>query len=223
MMMLTPSSGTTIMSKLNRRQTVRNRLTLISIALVVALPAVLSFLLYTSGWRPSSSGNYGELVEPPRAIKNLELQTLDGNSLRITDLSKKWTFVYIKSGECSDNCLDHLMLLRNVRLTQGKEISRIKRLFVLNAQRVDDLLVKNLKNHQGMDTVLLSTQKMREDFLKPFRFKGNNDPANAGYVYIVDPSSKVMMYYKNNKGILKIGKDMQKDMSKLLRNSQLRK
>ncbi|HEC28760.1 MAG TPA: hypothetical protein ENI65_04135 [Gammaproteobacteria bacterium] len=200
-----------------------------SVPLIIILfvsPMVAAWIVFNyfpDSVRGLGTTNKGEFITPPVKVSVAGYKTIEGKTLPEDYFSKKWTFVYINSGKCSNNCFDHLMLLKNVRLTQGKEISRIKRLFVIDGKNTSELFLKNMKNYPGMDTVPLSTQKMQEDFFQAFRFEGNTDPANAGYVYVVDPSSQVMMYYKNDKGILMVGKDMQKDMSTLLRNSQLRK
>ena len=74
-----------------------------------------------------------------------------------------------------------------------------------------------------MQTLVLTDAQQRETFLSAFRFKDNPLPETAGHLYVVDPDGMLMMYYKNQKEILKLGKAMQKDMSKLMHNSVLRK
>lgn len=214
--MLAPSSGTTIMSKLNRRQTVRNRLTLISIALVVALPAVLSFVLYTSGWRPSSSGNYGELVKPPRAIKNLELQTLDGNSLRITDLSKKWTFVYFVADSCEAACEHSLYKMRQVRLAQGENAKRLQRVLVVADNIGFEKLRTQLREYPGMVVITgprANVRTLSEEFALP-----TGTPFDGpGRIYLLDPAGRLMMSYPADAD----PSGMRKDLKRLLKVSQI--
>jgi cytochrome oxidase Cu insertion factor (SCO1/SenC/PrrC family) len=215
-MMLAPSFGETIMSNLNHRQTVRNRLTLVSIALVAALPAVLSFLLYTSGWRPSSSGNYGELVEPPRAIKNLEFQTLNGNRLRVSDLSKRWAFVYFVADGCGAACEHSLYKMRQVRLTQGENAKRLQRVLVV----VDNVTVEKLRiqlgEYPGMVVITGPRENVRtlsEEFVLPTStpFDG------SGRIYLLDPAGRLMMSYPADAD----PNGMRKDLKRLLKVSQI--
>ena len=172
--------------------------------------------------RSLGSSNYGEFIIPPAEISLDHYVDIDNQPLPADYFKKNWTYIYIHS-QCDAECFEHLLLIKNVRLTQGKEISRLHRLLVLTSPTVDDTLRQQLQNFPGMQVLVLKDEQQRENFLQSFKFKGNPSPAAAGHVYVVDPDSKLMMYYKNQKKVLKLGKGMQKDMSKLMHNSQLRK
>lgn len=212
--MLAPSFGTTIMS--DHKQIVRNRLTLILIAVVVALPAVLSFLLYTSGWRPSSSGNYGALVEPARTIKDLEFQTLDGNRLRVSDLSKRWAFVYFVADRCGAACERSLYKMRQVRLTQGENAKRLQRVLVVADNVALGKLRTQLKEYPGMVVITGPRENVRtlsEEFALPTGTPFN-DP---GRIYLLDPAGRLMMSYPADAD----PSGMRKDLKRLLKVSQI--
>ena len=68
-----------------RRRPARPTPLLLLIA-IFSLPVLIAYALYFSGWRPETGGNYGELVQPPRALPELVLQTLDGHALRVSEL-----------------------------------------------------------------------------------------------------------------------------------------
>ena len=172
--------------------------------------------------RSLGSSNNGEFVIPPAKVSVGGYTDIDNQTMPVDYFDKNWSYVYIRQA-CDANCLEHLLLIKNVRLTQGKEISRLRRLLVLTSDSVDDALREQLKRYAGMQTLVLTDAQQREAFLSAFRFKGNPSPETAGHVYIVDPDGMLMMYYKNQKEILKLGKSMQKDMSKLMHNSVLRK
>ena len=207
---------TTTMPNAKRRQVVRNRLTLILIALVVALPAVLSFLLYASGWRPASSGNYGELVEPARAIKNLELQTLDGSSLRVSDLHKSWAFVYFVAHGCGTACERNLYKMRQVRLTQGENANRLQRVLVVADKIVLDKLRMQLRDYPGMIVITGPAENVRtlsEEFALP-----TGTPLDGlGRIYLLDPAGRFMMSYPVDAD----PSGMRKDLQRLLKVSRI--
>ncbi|MEK7262425.1 MAG: cytochrome oxidase assembly protein, partial [Pseudomonadota bacterium] len=71
----------------------RARRRLLLLIAIFSLPVLIAYALYFSGWRPETSGNYGELVQPPRALPELVLQTLDGRALRVSELRGKWTLL----------------------------------------------------------------------------------------------------------------------------------
>lgn len=215
--MPTPTVSIAIMSSPDReKQAVKNRLTLILIGLVVALPAVLSFILYTSGWRPSSSGNYGELVEPARTIKNLELETLDGGKLRISDLYKRWAFVYFVANGCGAACEHSLYKMRQVRLTQGENAARLQRVLVVADRVAIDKLRAQLSDYPGMVVITGPPENVRtlsEEFVLP----AGTPLDGLGRIYLVDPLGRLMMSYPADAD----PSGMRKDLKRLLKVSRI--
>lgn len=201
------------------------RLAVPLMVVVFIAPMVAAWIVYNyfpNTVRSLGSSNNGEFIIPPAQVSVEGYVDIDNQPLKADFFKKNWGYVYIRP-QCDDECLEHLLLLKNVRLTQGKEISRLRRLLVLTSASVDDSFREKLKRFAGMQVIVLSDALQREKFLQPFKFKDNPSPETAGHIYVIDPDSKLMMYYKNRKEILKLGKDMQKDMSKLMHNSQLRK
>jgi hypothetical protein len=195
------------------------------IVLLFIAPMVAAYIVYNyfpDMVRSLGASNNGEFIIPPVEIKLDGFVDIDNKPLPAEYFKKNWSYVYIRE-TCDADCVEHLMLIKNVRLTQGKEISRLRRLLVLATDSVDVKLREQLAQFPGMQTVLLSNEQQRSKFLQAFVFKGNPSPATAGHIYVVDPDAKLMMYYSDQKEILKLGKGMQKDMSKLMHNSQLRK
>ena len=82
----------------------RARRWLLLLIAVFSLPVLIAYALYFSGWRPETSGNYGELVQPPRALPEIVLQTLDGQALRVSELRGKWTLLMFGAAECPRPC-----------------------------------------------------------------------------------------------------------------------
>lgn len=193
--------------------------------LMFIAPMVAAWVVYNyfpDMVRTLSASNRGEFVIPPVEISLEGLKDIDGNSVDKNYFLKNWSYVYIRK-QCDLDCLNHLALIKNVRLTQGKEISRLHRILVLTDTKVTEELRKNLQQFPGMLTIVLTDQKQKQNFLQRFQFKDNPSPGSVKNIYIVDPDGKLMMYYPDKKDILKLGKDMQKDMSKLMYNSKLRK
>lgn len=209
------------------KKTFWQKATVPMLVLLILAPMVAAWVMYKyypDYVRTLGTSNYGEFVLPIKEVNIEGLKDIDGNEMHNSYFNKKWTYVYIQSETCDQNCLDHLHLMKNVRLTQGKEISRLQRLLVISKDAVNDKLKTDLKAYPGMQTIVLDMNSdTGKKLLKTFSFKNNATPKTLKSMYIVDPVGMLMMYYKDNKEILKEGKDMQRDMSKLMRNSQLRK
>ncbi len=185
--------------------------------------------------RSLGTSNYGTLIDPPVKFPINGLSDVNGQPIAADILDKKWTYVYFNSGSCDRDCFDHLMIMKNVRLSQGKEVSRMKRLFVITSGVVDTGLQKTLAQFPSLHTALLSNDAQRQQLKMIFATEGERDPLSSDAIYVVDPDAKVMMYYKQEKreqqaqagmgkeAILKLAKGMQGDMAKLMKNSKLRK
>jgi hypothetical protein len=104
----------------SRRST---RLNLIAIATVALLPFVGSYLLYWF-WKPAAFVNYGELLAAPLP----ELQAASA----LPQLKGKWAFLMVDSGTCDEWCRRKLYIMRQVRLTQGKDMDRVERAWLLD-------------------------------------------------------------------------------------------
>ena len=194
------------------------------VALFVA-PMVAAWIVYNyfpDVVRSFGTTNYGEFVMPPVEVKLPAMNDVEGNTITSEIFDKNWTYVYLANGDCLDTCLEYLMLIKNVRLTQGKEISRLKRLFIVSG-KINDQLRSKLSEFPGMTTLEIMDVNTAKQLFASFKLDEQMDPLKAGNVYVVDPDSKLMMYYKPDQEILKLGKGMQKDMSKLMFNSVLRK
>ena len=65
----------------------RKRWQLVLLALLFAAPVVLAMSLYFGGWRPLPKAK-GDLIDPPRAIEDVDLRTLDGRATRFGALKE---------------------------------------------------------------------------------------------------------------------------------------
>jgi hypothetical protein len=98
--------------------------TLVALAAVALLPIVGSWLLYVF-WRPSAHVNYGDLVT---GVALADAPTPAG----LKDIAGKWAFLMVDSGSCDSYCQRKLYIMRQVRLTQGKNRERIERVWLVS-------------------------------------------------------------------------------------------
>jgi len=173
------------------------RVNLIAIAAIAALPLVGSYLLYFM-WTPTAFINYGELIGPTPLV---ELQA--GTA---PELKGKWVFLMVDSGRCDDYCQRKLYAMRQVRLTQGKDMDRIERAWLLDDGRAP--AASTLQEYKGTRVLLMDPALVAKL------------PAISSvrdHIYLVDPLGNVMMRYPRDADPNR----MKKDLARLLRASRI--
>jgi hypothetical protein len=157
-------------------------------------PLVASYLFYYV-WRPEGSRNYGELI-PPAPVP--EVASPPADDLQLGALKGKWVMVMVDQGACPEPCRQRLWLLRQLRLTQGKEMDRVARAWVVIDEVPPDPAL--LAEHEGM--VLL----------KPGQVRGLMDLLEArnarDHVFLVDPLGNLMMRFPANPDPNRMKKDL---------------
>jgi len=194
----------------------RGRWVLVLLALLFLSGIIASFVLVETGWRPTKTKNYGELVQPARPIDDVRLVRLGGGALRFAELQGKWTLVYFGSAECPKPCIDNLYKMRQITAAQGKEAHRVQRLFVLTDARGLDGLREKLRDYPGMEVVTGDPEEIRR-LAEQFRLPAGSPSDGLQRVYVVDPLGNLMMSYPADAD----PRGMNKDLGFLLKASQI--
>ena len=185
------------MSDEARRRSARRNL--IALAAVALFPFIGSVALYLF-WKPSAHMNYGELIEPvavAQAAGPRELQALRG----------KWVFLMVDAGACDDYCRRKLYVMRQVRLTQGKEMERIERAWL-----VDDgaaVPADVLRDYAGTHLIDASGN--------PLVARLGRGGSAHDHLYVIDPLGNVMLRYPRDPDPSRV----KKDLARLLRASRI--
>lgn len=190
-----------------------NRQNLILVMVVFALPVVVATLMYVTGWKPSATGNHGELIQPARFVEELTLQSLDTKIVKFSELHGKWTMVYFDSAACPETCLKQLYNMRQTHIAQGKDQERIQRVFILNDAIAVDALKAKLSEYADM-RVLTGDKSVLSRLTQDFGIDSTKAD-QQGYIYLLDPMGNLMMRYA-------VGSDpagMRKDLVRLLKYS----
>jgi cytochrome oxidase Cu insertion factor (SCO1/SenC/PrrC family) len=187
----------------SRRRPVR--LQPILVALLFLLPLAAAAVLYYGGlgWRPDGGSNHGVLLSP---IVNLRDRLPDGTLAR--GIEDRWALVYINEGDCRETCRAALYKLRQSRLMLGKDMNRLKRVFLHGIDAPDTVLLD--RDHRGMLALRESTAAALLKSLRPAGTDAN------GY-YLLDPLGNVVMYFPAG---IDPG-DMVDDLSQLLELSRI--
>lgn len=194
-----------------RAGSVRSRLVLLLLFGVFLLPVVGAYL-----WQPTGAMNYGELVSPARPLAEFELRTLEGKSFALDNLKSRWTLVYFGGGACADACRENLYKMRQVQLAQGREATRVERVYVITDGVPGPGLVSLLREHPGLH-VLRGTVAQVRVLASQFTLAQGTPLDGLDRVYVVDPLGNLMLSYPADADANR----MRKDLARLLRVSQV--
>lgn len=186
-----------------KNQVRRSSWPLWSILVICVLPIIAGTALYFL-WKPTQFVNHGELLKPV-PLAEVALNRSGGGNFAFSELNPNWSFVSIDDGACDENCRKKLYLMRQIRLTQGKDAERIERVWLIRDGEQPSAQV--LDGYEGTRAVVLAAGQS----LGQFASGGNV----TGYIYLIDPFGNLMMRFSLDTDPSMI----KKDIAKLLRIS----
>lgn len=182
---------------------------LLLVVLICASPMIGSYLTYFV-IKPQSRTNYGELIDPRNhPMPSLGSTSLDGKPTELDAYKGKWIMLQADSGDCSDDCRTKLFQQRQLRLTTGKEMERIERVWLVTDDKPVDTVL--LREYDGTRVLRADPAKLRQ------WLPAEQGAGIADHVYMIDPLGNLMMRFPKNPDPNK----MKKDISKLLRASSI--
>jgi len=186
------------------KRTSMGRFNMLLVLLACAAPVVASYITYY--WvRPEARRNFGELIQPTRAVPPIEVGRLDGNKMALTDLKGQWLLVSVSGAACDAACQQHLYLQRQILVGLGKERPRTEWVWLVNDKaEVPNTLLPALEEA----TVLRIDPKALAQWLQPEANKKLEE-----HLYMVDPMGEWMMRFPaqlNTEGALKAKRDMER-------------
>ena len=157
-------------------------------------------------WPPARSGNYGELLEP-RPLSDPRLTLADGTPFQLSSLKGKWVLATVDSAECDAWCEKKLLYIRQLRLTQGKDMDRVERAWIVTDEappRADAVA-----SYEGTWFIRAAGSGLVTLF-----------PASSAvsdHIYVIDPLGNLMMRYPRDPD----PRLMIKDLKRLLKASRI--
>ena len=178
--------------------TAHARHTLLLLALVCVLPVLASYAAFYV-WQPAGRMNYGELI-PPTPIPATGLQALGGlppwSGARFQGC---WSLVYAGSATCDTACRNALHTLRQVRLAQGKEMTRVERVWLVTDQAP-------LAEIAHQDAEGLAIARIAD----PAWFATLPGAESGAHIYLIDPLGNAMMRFPPAADPQRMVKDLQR-------------
>ena len=161
----------------------KGRLQLVLLAAIFFGPLLFAAWLYFSGQglQPEGRVNHGALLEPVVAIADVVPE-----SAIFSHNIGHWLLVYSNTGDCDDACRDALYTMRQSRLMLGKEMDRVKRVFLHGDSAPDTVFLAD--EHQGLISLQDGALAALLDDKRP-------ESLAAGGYFLVDPISNLVLYF----------------------------
>jgi hypothetical protein len=175
----------------------RGRWTPALILAVCVIPFIASYLVYYL-WPPQSRMNYGNLIDP-RPFPAAPLVRLDGSPFSLTELKGRWVMLQVDASGCAEPCRRKLYQMRQVRLTQGREMGRIERLWLVRDDGTVDPAL--LRNYSGTHVVRAGSAAIAA-------LPAERDAAD--HIYLIDPLGNLMLRFPKDADPSRIKKDLER-------------
>ena len=167
----------------------RNLRMLAVLAGLFLLPLAISFwVYYGTDWRPTKRLNHGDLIIPIRPLPAVHLQPIlppEGAPAQL--FRKKWSLVYIGSGQCAEACRNALYVMRQTRLSLNADMDRVERVFLVGSDCCNREFLSH--EHPGL-IVLNATESAATGLLSTFPVEEREHS-----LFVVDPLGNLMMRY----------------------------
>jgi hypothetical protein len=190
--------------QVDAKRTVLGRLRMLLVLLVCAAPVVASYFTYYVV-RPEGRRNFGELIEPMRALPDVTVHALNGEAFPLTSLKGQWLLISVAGGDCQADCQRQLYLQRQILTGLGKDRARTDWVWLVNDQaKVPSALLPGVKDA----SVLRIDADALAQWLQPSTGQVLQD-----HLYLVDPHGQWMMRFPANlstEGALKTKRDIER-------------
>ncbi len=174
-----------------------DKITFAALVVVCVVPVVASYLAFFV-WPPQGRMNYGELIQPA-PLPDAVLAGVDGQPVLGRDALKGyWTLVYVGPAACGEACEGALYAMRQGRLAQRKEMTRVERLWLVTDAGTPDPAL--LQAHHALRVVRA----------EPAWLERLPDAGLGVHVYLVDPLGNVMMRFPGQPDVALVIRDLQR-------------
>jgi cytochrome oxidase Cu insertion factor (SCO1/SenC/PrrC family) len=191
---------------------VRGRTQFLLLALLFAAPLIAACVLYffLPAAQPEGRTNYGELITPARPAPAFRWLDANGQAVEDEVLRGRWSYLYLGTEACGDDCAQKLYQIRQIRLLLNEKRLRVQRVYVAP----DLAALQAARERLATDHPDLIFLTPAPESPVPFDFFSPQEPQT---LYLLDPLTNWMMRYPaaaESPGILK-------DIKRLLRLSQI--
>ena len=190
---------------------ITGRWKLLAVVAVCAFPIIASYVTYYI-IKPTGRNNYGALIDPsqhPIPEAKLQVTELDGKPSPLEQFKGKWVMLQTGPSDCQQACKQQLFAMQQLRLTQGKEMERIERVWLITDPQPIDTMV--MREYDGTNMLRVNGDAIRAWL--PVEPGGKIDD----HLYLIDPLGHLMMRFPKSADPTKV----KKDLAKLLKASAI--
>lgn len=186
----------------NDDQRRKGRWKLLAVLAVCAAPMIASYLTYYV-IKPEGRTNYGALIDPRQhPIPPMASTALDGKPGKLEDYKGKWIMLKVGPSACAQACQDQLFAMRQLRTMQGKEASRIERVWLITDEEPLETMLLRVNDGTRM---LRAPQQVVQQWL-PVEQGGQV----SDHIYLIDPLGNLMMRFPKDADPSRVKKDLGK-------------
>lgn len=182
---------------------------LLALLLVCAAPVIASYFMYYV-IRPEGRTNYGTLLDPVREVGQLSGRTLDGEPAGLAQFRGRWVLLTGADAICDSACEHRLYLIRQLRLTTGKDRDRVERAWIVSPQTEPGPGL--LSEHEGLNVI-----RTEAAALATAGFVAAHGARPQEHIWLVDPFGNLVLRYP----VQPDASRMKKDLHKLLKASRI--
>jgi len=168
------------------------RLSLIIITALFVLPLLLAWFMYTGTieYRPGSTRNLGQLVEPPQPISWESIEIISSIGVTagdaVDDLAEHWVILQPLPAGCDVACIEQVTSLRQIHRAAGRNQSRVR--IALLPEAAEATTLARLQNTYDEFRIIRS----KDDALQAAMARSTDDDMAT---YLIDPLGNIMMVY----------------------------
>lgn len=171
----------------------RNRLVLVLITALFALPLLAAWLLSMGafGWRPGETVNLGALVQPPVALELGRLRPVDTERA----MAEGWTMLYAFDGHCADACIRDVTGLRQVHVAAGRNRDKVSVLLLATAAMAADVPADLAAIYSQFHVYRDREARAVEALDQALANAGQAGGEVTGRAFLLDPDRNVILAY----------------------------
>lgn len=173
------------MTESSQTQQRRNRIMLLAIFVIFFGSLFVAGVLRFSGWRPASTKNHGELLQPSGDLRNVVPRLADGGDYHWDPATRLWRIAVAPPADCIDACIKLGHDLDTVRQLTGQEADRVQILWIGTPPAA--------MSRVAALRVLQSSAALRAG-LPRLQPTAGEDPRGVP-VYVIDPNGFVILRY----------------------------
>lgn len=193
----------------------RGRVQFLLLATLFFAPFVAAWVLYfyMPERIPSGTTNYGRLVAPARPLPAIRWLKADGSDAAEA-WRGRWTLVHLADSGCAAQCVERLVLTRQTRAALNEKRGRVQRVILAR----DEQTLRMIQGQLGAEHPDLVYLRAADAGFEPSSFF---EPGGTGTIFLLDPLGNYLMWYPYAPDTQAEFKGIKKDLTKLLRVSQI--